>query len=459
VSDILIPDNTKEKQKNLTIDEGLKEMLKEHFLTFPRRFEFILIPLKIAYCPYLTPTEKFLYSEIRSLDNEKTGCYASNDYFAKLLNVHKQSITNMIVKLKKAGIVIEESFNGRKRVLRTNDEGIVPYYIDGLKKDILNNHKLNNLCRLNDTIYSDQIVSFIKEYRLDNSKEDKEISKDILSDSANPSETFFPKRKAPQRNEEIISKEIPSKKPIFKLEDEEMKILQYWNDIPELTTHKNEPTETLKIFSLYFKYLTKGIFFKRCLLDKEKLSWYKIPDDWHDKKFTTREIICAIGKYQKCFLQGNYPLNKKTLTKRIDEFFYNPRTGSSWFLSCLSNGVQTIHEEVKDYNPQYTKYFQERGLLKYFSEKDYKKIYNGIKSIENRVVKDEIFDFTLPNPKLAEVIGKGMGQLEPMFQGYAKHLNNFNRIDDPEKMFSPYGYFQGYLEELENTYSSFKVNI
>ena len=94
-----------------------------------RDFKGIWIPKEIYLNDDLNWTEKILLIEIDSLDNEK-GCYASNEYLAKFLSKSKRHIQRSLKTLKENGYIREESFDGRKRVLRSN----LRYFISGVTK-------------------------------------------------------------------------------------------------------------------------------------------------------------------------------------------------------------------------------------------------------------------------------------------------------------------------------------
>ena len=84
-----------------------------------RDFKGVWIPKEIYLNEELNWTEKILLIEIDSLDNEK-GCFASNEYFANFIGKSKVYISNCISKLKDKNYIYQESFDGRKRVLRSN---------------------------------------------------------------------------------------------------------------------------------------------------------------------------------------------------------------------------------------------------------------------------------------------------------------------------------------------------
>jgi len=78
----------------------------------------IWLPIEIYLDNNLNWTERILLIEINSLDKDK-GCFASNSYFAQLLNTSETTISISISKLKRLGYIILDSFDGRARTLKT----------------------------------------------------------------------------------------------------------------------------------------------------------------------------------------------------------------------------------------------------------------------------------------------------------------------------------------------------
>lgn len=100
-------------------------MQEKEFLTdidLPENFQGVWIPRLIWKSKDLNWIEKCLMTEIDWLSKEaigkgKKGCWASNDYLAKIFNVHKNTISRMISKFVKMGWIEIVSFNGRYRIL------------------------------------------------------------------------------------------------------------------------------------------------------------------------------------------------------------------------------------------------------------------------------------------------------------------------------------------------------
>lgn len=66
---------------------------------------YAVIPANVRYDENLPANAKLLYGEITALCNQKGYCWASNDYFAKLYNCAKSSISRWISNLKERGYI------------------------------------------------------------------------------------------------------------------------------------------------------------------------------------------------------------------------------------------------------------------------------------------------------------------------------------------------------------------
>lgn len=84
-----------------------------------RNFKGIWIPKEIWLMEGLLASEKALWGEIDSLyDEEKGGCFASNEYLAKFNGVKLRRLQVMLSNLKSKGLIKDVSFNGRERILK-----------------------------------------------------------------------------------------------------------------------------------------------------------------------------------------------------------------------------------------------------------------------------------------------------------------------------------------------------
>lgn len=85
-----------------------------------RKFKGIWIPSQIWLYQGINALEKSLWAEIESLtDDDEGGCYASNAYLCEFCGVEERRLQVMLSNLKKQGLLIQVSYDGKKRILRT----------------------------------------------------------------------------------------------------------------------------------------------------------------------------------------------------------------------------------------------------------------------------------------------------------------------------------------------------
>lgn len=83
-------------------------------------FKGVFIPADIFLIKDLSLAEKILIVTILGLDNGG-GCYASNEYLSKFVQITPTSCSGIISNLKKSGLLYEpKKFDGRKRYLSVN---------------------------------------------------------------------------------------------------------------------------------------------------------------------------------------------------------------------------------------------------------------------------------------------------------------------------------------------------
>jgi hypothetical protein len=83
-----------------------------------RDFKGVWIPREIWLSADLSLTEKALFVEIHSLDNER-GCFASNAYFAEFFDLSDRQIRTHIGTLKKKGFITVTVRDRNQRTIRT----------------------------------------------------------------------------------------------------------------------------------------------------------------------------------------------------------------------------------------------------------------------------------------------------------------------------------------------------
>ncbi len=87
-----------------------------------RDFKGVWIPRKVWLDEELSALDKVILTEIDSLDMGEDGCWASNKYIADFCQCTERTVSAAISKLIDRGYVYLESFDGRKRVLRSRVE-------------------------------------------------------------------------------------------------------------------------------------------------------------------------------------------------------------------------------------------------------------------------------------------------------------------------------------------------
>ena len=79
---------------------------------------YAIIPSEVRYSN-LKPNAKLLYGEITALSGKLGYCYATNNYFAELYDVSKNTISSWISDLKKLGfinVIVER--NAKKQIIK-----------------------------------------------------------------------------------------------------------------------------------------------------------------------------------------------------------------------------------------------------------------------------------------------------------------------------------------------------
>lgn len=111
---------------------------------------YAIIPSYVRYDNDLPPNAKLLYGEITALTNSKGYCWATNEYFASLYNVGKQSVSLWIKALVDKGYIESEiKYKGNtkeieSRCLKIFNGGIVKNYDTPPLKNCKENNTYTN---------------------------------------------------------------------------------------------------------------------------------------------------------------------------------------------------------------------------------------------------------------------------------------------------------------------------
>lgn len=165
---------------------------------------YSVIPAIVRYDNELKPNEKLLYGEISALTNRNGECWASNDYFAKLYDKSKDTVSDWISMLNKKGYISVELIRNEttkaieKRIIRINhllaNIDLVPVKspigyrkksLEGIgKKTEENNTSINNTSINIKEINKERFELFWKEYprKVNKFKTEEWFNKNSLTD-------------------------------------------------------------------------------------------------------------------------------------------------------------------------------------------------------------------------------------------------------------------------------------
>lgn len=144
----------------------------------------VVITARVLYNTNLSSTDKIVFSAILGLSKKDGYCFASNDYLARIGNVTKETVSRIISKLKRLGVIdVKMQFRDgtneiEKRIIvpivkndntykqnqqypvskkNINEQHKKQYPIDEKGKDIIKNIKNNNKDDI-DRGYSDEYL-------------------------------------------------------------------------------------------------------------------------------------------------------------------------------------------------------------------------------------------------------------------------------------------------------------
>ena len=104
---------------------------------------YAIIPAEVRYSN-LKPNAKLLYGEITALSGKLGYCYATNNYFAELYDVSKNTISSWISDLKKLGfITVNVERNAKKQIIK-RCIGITKKMDSPIHKKMKGNNTSNN---------------------------------------------------------------------------------------------------------------------------------------------------------------------------------------------------------------------------------------------------------------------------------------------------------------------------
>jgi|TARA_Y100000310_G_scaffold218179_1_gene219358 hypothetical protein len=363
-----------------------------------RGFKGVWIPSDLYLRNDLNWTEKLLLIEINSLDVGRKGCYASNEHLGKFLGKNPDTISKSITKLKRMGFIEVISFDGRIRRLRLgkksysgSEKNPSPH-----RKKILHSNNSKDITR----------------------KKDTKVSNTPSGDG-------------------VKKTGVPMYKKTFG-----NRCVQLWNKFSFTRTHES-PFIITRIDD-YMKQLTEGTF---CLDKNIDIKYFKKNNiSTNGRKYTKTELLQGIKNVVLFFKEG-YP---KVHTKDLAHLIYNPRTGTSIYLSVIDSPPRPLKDttKVKDSNPNLSKLFSFPDLDLYPTDK--MKLINGVETLINYQGK-----IHLRMPKMERLFGTPY----LLCKTYKEWLNSQNWVDEIKVgMIRADGkMFKRFIKEMEDECFGYKL--
>jgi hypothetical protein len=138
-------------------------------------------------------------------------------------------------------------------------------------------------------------------------------------------------------NGKLFSDEVKAKARYENKEN--ISLFRYWNEQPNLTTHRKN-TRTYKQCLELIQALRTGTLIEKINVKNFKGNGVSVDD--LEKEWTVKEIRKVIKIINEQHKMGYWPDNKAVVPKNLASAIYNPRTGKSWFLTAFKFGLTEV---------------------------------------------------------------------------------------------------------------------
>ncbi len=308
------------------------------------QIKYIHLPVEVFMNKKLDKTCCVLFSLIYNLDDVEKHCWASNQYFANILDLSTTSISTSISLLKEEGYIDQISFDGRRRILKINENYQIKHKDFNSNLNKRNNDfngiklPLNSLKSSNKEVLKENIIDYNNRLYLNN-KEDKS-SLGASQPEINSSTSIKPIKPLSEEFQLLQNKEI-----LYK-ECEE--IFDYWCQFgkPLHKPQKNliNPTKTLQeafiIISKELKRLNKQEIMNAIYYYYEMLT---TPDKYN---LHCEDPLHLVGIND--FFKFNSFLKKKQLSAKEN----NPAKNiKSWYWECAQGEEYLIKKYGRKPSP------------------------------------------------------------------------------------------------------------
>lgn len=238
---------------------------------------YSIIPAYVRYSNRINSFEKLLYSEITALSDKNGYCFASNQYFAKVFDMHKNSISRSITKLEQENFIkisIDQEKGNFRKIYLTNilpinkkvdSNSALPINKNGVtpinKNEYYNNTSINNLYSFNEN-------------------------------EKNNDDTIQGKKEKTNKKEKIEILLSHLKSRYVDIEDQLKFSLSTYLKYREEVLNHNLPTHTInlladKIVEYKSQYSSSEIIksINRCILSEQ----VRFNPEWNDKKIKSKK--------------------------------------------------------------------------------------------------------------------------------------------------------------------------
>jgi hypothetical protein len=298
-------------------------LLKNRRRCMERGFKGVFIPADIWLNTELTASEKMLFAEIDSLDNEE-GCYATNEYLASFCGVSVPTITRGIAKLKSLGYIEQVSFTGRTRILRVIKMIRQTNHFDESASSncenllLIENKKENNIKSTGAGALSKNHSQVYK--KRESLNDDLESGKDI--DKQKSDKRKSPKDKFKDECLDIIEKECAYK--LYSTEVHDL-LIQYFEFVSAVPLEKDNVAKRVKTVSVW----------------KKKLD--RLAELVEDEGYSPSDIIKqSLDKKQYVFysLRGEYKASSKREGNQQNVQMSDPEWARQVIQKAIDNGEE-----------------------------------------------------------------------------------------------------------------------
>lgn len=339
--------------------------------------KYLSLPASVLFNKELDKNASILFGLIHLLDDVKKHCWASNAYFATMLDVSTTTISTSISLLLRLNYIeLAEPFNGKRRCLKVSDK--YEKTMSSIENDINNRHDefvelQESTLSENDSRTGESLTKTSIKEPLNFLKGSSDEKNDSLEDNLKHNiivNSFFTKVKKGMSSTSVrtleneikkvkITRPVPKQLPVSLTEDEFLNEMNYssqeakecflfWNSLPNPIRHHKLDRST-KVFKTSLDAID-------CALKKHSIEAIKAAMNSYCQLLRSKSLTLSLSA------QGvNVPLNEffvpSTMTTKIYARDGIP-VAKTWFKECVNNPLPSLllrySRELPDKHPEIT---------------------------------------------------------------------------------------------------------